>query len=455
MNVVILAAGSGTRVLELTPSKPMLMVNGLPMVKHMMDKYRKYPTFVTVRQDDLYLLGYLTSIISTGEYPLLKLCQLVEPTEGPMVSLHKTAEAFPELLDSPVVVTVCDGLYTILESTLESAGNLVGTSRVLSPSYLRLDKDPQVVSWIGVVKISRPDREQFSLHKNFDHMLTSKHWPSVDVPDWADFGTKESYCKHYDDTFDMSKKDSSTEIVGKRVIKTFAANDKAVLFKSRLATNVYCTVDSKLMGNTVTYDYVEGKEFYNTDNPAGNLERLLDHFWEKLWKCKYKPLDMSVFYKEKTLSRAAKYGSLNVFKDFDWSSLTDGLAANIHGDLHYGNIIKNGHTVSLIDWRTDFEPFVDIEARGDIYYDLAKLMSGMLVDLAKARTGMFKPVNSLNDHLSVFRGFHTARNLDWNKTKILCSLILMSIAPLHKKPFDAHAFNTGIRLFNNPRVYGL
>ena len=58
-------------------------------------------------------------------------------------------------------------------------------------------------------------------------------------------------------------------------------------------------------------------------------------------------------------------------------SLNNGIPVNFHGDLHFENIIKDKEKITLLDWR---ESFADLYDYGDIYYDLAKINHGLLID---------------------------------------------------------------------------
>ena len=67
-----------------------------------------------------------------------------------------------------------------------------------------------------------------------------------------------------------------------------------------------------------------------------------------------------------------------MFNCLDWEYLSDGLAVRFHGDFHFENILwnseKNGFV--FLDWRQDFAGSLEF---GDLYYDLAKLMHGLIV----------------------------------------------------------------------------
>ena len=77
-------------------------------------------------------------------------------------------------------------------------------------------------------------------------------------------------------------------------------------------------------------------------------------------------------------------------KNINWTALSDGIPVLYHGDFQPENIIVNQNKYNLIDWRQDFARNLDL---GDIYYDLAKLYHGLIVDHEVIRNNMFNIVN--------------------------------------------------------------
>ena len=69
----------------------------------------------------------------------------------------------------------------------------------------------------------------------------------------------------------------------------------------------------------------------------------------------------------------------DLLNKIDWNSLCKGKPGRFHGDFHFENILwseKEGK-FTFLDWRQDFAGDIEI---GDIYYDLAKLMHGIIVN---------------------------------------------------------------------------
>ena len=66
-----------------------------------------------------------------------------------------------------------------------------------------------------------------------------------------------------------------------------------------------------------------------------------------------------------------------LLQKIDWYKINKGIPVNFHGDLHFENILKFKNKYKLLDWREDFS---GIKKYGDIYYDLAKINHGLIID---------------------------------------------------------------------------
>ena len=106
--------------------------------------------------------------------------------------------------------------------------------------------------------------------------------------------------------------------------------------------------------------------------------------------------DCKEFYKDKTFKRVKIYSNklmkLDKIKTINdrkinginfmlnkvkWNKISMGIASMNHGDLHGSNVIFNGKNFYLLDWRESFNNNVRY---GDIYYDLAKIKHGLIVN---------------------------------------------------------------------------
>lgn len=142
-----------------------------------------------------------------------------------------------------------------------------------------------------------------------------------------------------------------------------------------------------------------------------------------------------------------------MFKKIDWKEISNGIPVNFHGDLHFENIIFNSKNISLLDWRQDFAGNIVF---GDIYYDFAKLLHGMIVSHEIINNNNYK-INIKNDNIVInitqiknnliskdlfFKWLHNNK-YSVKKTKIICGLIYLNIAALHHYPYSIFLFYLG------------
>ena len=136
-----------------------------------------------------------------------------------------------------------------------------------------------------------------------------------------------------------------------------------------------------------------------------------------------------------------------------WSYITKGIQSFIHGDLQFDNVIydKDKKIFKLIDWRQDFAKSIDV---GDLYYDLAKIYGGMLIDYSKIKQNKFQyfenkkyfkyrlpNIKKFKNYEKIFFNMLKKNNYDEKKVKILTGIIFLNMSPLHHYPFDKILYN--------------
>ena len=228
------------------------------------------------------------------------------------------------------------------------------------------------------------------------------------------------------------------------------------------------------------YNYIEGKVFSKIKNKEKNFIKLLTWLNKKFWirkqlnKTKYEEFlqRCNNFYYEKSLSRINYLYEKNnltdnnelinntkvqkisyIFKKIDWKKLNSGSPVNFHGDLHFENIIKNNKKFTLLDWREDFDGILDY---GDIYYDLAKLNHGLIIDhniIKNSNFDVVKQKNKINIkyHQSktnkscqkILFNFIKKEKLSLYKVQILTGLIFLNISGLHHFPYSIFLYYLG------------
>ena len=128
----------------------------------------------------------------------------------------------------------------------------------------------------------------------------------------------------------------------------------------------------------------------------------------------------------------------------DWKELTNGIPSNFHGDLHLENICINKKKITLLDWREDFSQITDY---GDIYYDLAKINHGFIIDHKIIKNSKYSiDIGKTNIRFKfyqeeknrmfqkIFFKFLKKHNFSEKKVKILTSLIYLNISLFNHYP---------------------
>lgn len=291
---------------------------------------------------------------------------------------------------------------------------------------------------------------------------------------WTDVGDFQKYKRAVErfSDYDFSKSDEFFYRVGPKVIKYFVdsrVTDRRVE-KASLNANAFPAItDHK--GGFYAYAFQPGETLYERNSPA-TLRNLLAWLESVLWN--EVPVTGDVmrkacrsFYHDKTLQRLETYdrkylgrsnpvvingATLPPFRDLleriPWARIEQGLPAFIHGDLQFDNIIFDQDTgrFTLLDWRHDFAGHVGF---GDLYYDLAKLRGGIILNydlikrnlLSYEETGEYATFDfarreEMQEYLDIVDRYIEHRGMDLARVRLLVALIYLNMAPLHHYPFD-------------------
>ena len=151
----------------------------------------------------------------------------------------------------------------------------------------------------------------------------------------------------------------------------------------------------------------------------------------------------------------------SLLTEIDWDWMSKGLAVRFHGDFHFENILysKDENKFTFLDWRQDFSGDLSI---GDIYYDLAKLMHGLIVNHGTIVNNQFsaswidgeirydlKRKQNLVDCEERFCEWIKENDYDIKKVKVLTSLIYLNIAALHHYPYSLLLYGLGKSMLNS------
>lgn len=304
---------------------------------------------------------------------------------------------------------------------------------------------------------------------------------------WHDIGNKEDYGKLNTETGLVKTDGSNTYIIDNKIIKTFP--DKLICENKIKRANILSDLVPKVLSYndyTFSYEKVEGVTFYDTDKMK-HLIPLLDWLKNKIWieKIPCNKSDYDAFYKDKTLKRLKdfiakknqsyeqehKVNGINtktiyyyldlIFKEFEENDQYAKFnIRNFHGDCHFDNIIvtKEGK-YRFIDWRDKFGNAID---SGDLYYDLGKMYSGMLMSYNKMKSNKNYDIFYKNEYELTFTNAKESEELKllfekWiidngfslKLVKIIGGLVHLNISALHEEPLDEILFFDSKLVFND------
>ncbi len=508
--VFIPTAGIGSRLSSFTSSlnKSLVSVNNKPIISHIINFFPSDSEFVIA-------LGHKGNIVKEfleNLYPQRKInFEFIDPYIGKKSGLGYTMLSCKHLLREPFIFISCDTLVLndipspdhnwiayskkadiLPYRTVEIKSNTVKNFKEKGEGILGKD-----FPYIGLCGINN--------YYDFWQAMIDARSNKIDIGEvsglislvnnslkcyemnWFDTGNLESL----NIARDKLKSLNSPVILEKQGEAIWFLDNKVVKFSTDMnfiknrVLRVKEIVDFvpkiiKSSKHMYVYQKEEGDVFSNKSN-LPLFKKLLEEstiFWQKKnldknLKKEFKKNCLS-FYRDKTLKRLKKFFDEFEKKDekqiingekvqtleslirlLDWDYLSDGLPVRFHGDFHFENIIWNSkkNKFVFLDWRQDFGGCLSY---GDLYYDLAKLMHGLIVSHQIIHKKQFKiewNYQIINFELrrfqrdvefeSFFNEWILKNGFDLKKVKILTSLIYLNIAPLHHEPYNYLLFALG------------
>lgn len=511
--VCVLTAGKGSRmgILGQKLNKALLPIDGKAIISHIFEKFPTETEFVIA----VGFLGeqvrqYLQIAHANRRITFVDVDNYEGPGSGPGYSLL----CCREYLQKPFYFVSCDTLW---DNALDwrATDNWLGVARINpseSGSYCNLkimddrvmelrDKvhveDAAFQAFVGLCHIK--DFPVFWTALDNKETVAGEHQISngiraliektrVDARaiEWRDVGDLEKYKKVVSryENYDFSKQDEALYIVNRKVIKFFvdATVTQRRVQKSKLNPAVFPYITHHA-GQFYAYDFQPGETLYQVNN-LQTFQRLLEWLGANLWQPQsVDPAIMGAtclkFYRDKTLERlelfhqryaAADAGSCvngrsipstsDLLARVPWERLAEGIPCFMHGDLQFDNILYDAATNSfiLLDWRQDFGDHVEF---GDLYYDLAKLYGGIILNYDYIKLNLLSYCE--NEHGIFFdfaQRFQTASYLrmlgeyvqekgyDLVRVRLLVALIYLNMSPLHHYPFDKILYSLGRELLH-------
>ena len=192
-------------------------------------------------------------------------------------------------------------------------------------------------------------------------------------------------------------------------------------------------------------------------NSVVNVDsRYLDFYQKKTYVRVKEFLEKYPAYDVTSINDRTTSRILELLKTVNWDHLARVKLTRAHGDLHPDNIliVNSSLGFTLLDWRQDIAGSSGKE--GDIYYDLAKIKHGLIVDHGLVAKGKFtvaieskkakyemQQTSKKKQWQSELEDFISRSELDSQKVDLITSLIFLNIACLHHSPYDEFLFVLG------------
>jgi len=509
--VVIPTAGIGSRLKNLTKyvNKSLVSISNKPILSHLIEQFPKSCEFVIA-------LGYKGKLVREFlelAYPNRVFYFVnIYPFEGNGSGLGHSLLCCEQYLQEPFIFISCDTL--VKEPIPNPKYNWMGFSKVKDLSEYRTlqIKEQKIIqiheknkskfknekAYIGLAGVK--DYTNFWTAMNEDNrnviaqgeayafkkILSQKLIKSHEFS-WFDTGNPEILAitrkvyKEADEPNILEKENEAIWFVNKRVIK-FSTDSKFIKNRFKRSRELKNFVPEVLdyKKNMYCYNKVKGEVFSNVINLPLFNDLLI--FCEKFWKKKKlnskdrKNFENKChqFYHDKTIERVKQFyqnfnkqdGSQSInghempklsslLNRVNWKDLANGCPGRFHGDFHFENILWESAQKKLIflDWRQDFGGSLKV---GDIYYDLAKLLHGIIVSHELIQKNKFfikwdkdkilfklKRKKILKEVENQFNDWCIKKNYSLTKVRILTALIFLNIAALHHNPYSLFLYALG------------
>ena len=508
--VCIPTAGTGSRLGSLTRfiNKSLVGIANRPTLSHLIEQFPADAEFVVA-------LGHKGSLIREFlalAYPHRQFYFVeVQPFEGPGSGLGLSLLACSPFLQQPFVFLSCDTLVTQPIPAPDENWMAYAELDELTP-YRTLQLDGDRVEaicekgvgqmgthkpYIGLAGIHDFDRFWQGMAAGGDLAIETGEAHGLRLLlqnkvracsfTWYDTGNPSALARarlayqEPDSPNILEKANEAIWFVEGQVIK-FSDDQKFISNRVKRVQELQGFVPEVTGAQAHMYRYakVEGKVLSEVVT-LPLFERLLSHC-KGFWTQKALPPEEAQafqatcmgFYRDKTFERVALFYKNFSYQDgaepingvsvpkletllnaLDWNWLAQGLPGRFHGDFHFENILWSdaGEKFIFLDWRQDFGGDL---STGDIYYDFAKLLHGLIIsheliakDLytvewnSEAIAYDFHRKQILVECERYFGQWLAAQGFDVRKVRTLTALIYLNIAALHHHPYSLLLYTLG------------
>ena len=506
--VCIPTAGIGSRVEQVSGglNKSLIELNYKPIISHIIDLFPKQKTFVIPvgHKGDL-VKQYLRVAHPKKKLLFVNITKYIGKDSGLGLTLIKSKK----FLNCPFIFISCD---TIVKEKIKTPNhNWVAYSGRKLPNYrgLKISKKKKVISFLDKNSLCSSNCFNYiglagiNDYKNFWNILIKNKNKSILEGEFYGIKNLKKEIKAYKYKWYDTGNQVSLNITKNKLEKNIHKNilpksDEKIWFDQGLVIKYFKNIDivkkrvnrANQLKGFVPKIIKYSKNFYSyKEIPGEIMSKVNDTSVFKLFLSRLEKFHRPVinskniknykticteFYKEKTLSRikdfydkfdindneirinGLKTKKLSILlKEVNWNYICDPIVSRFHGDLHFENIIfqKKSKKFFFLDWRHEFGRSKNY---GDVYYDLAKIMHGLIVShdqVMKENFYIIKKKNNISlgikrpkiygQYLTIYKKWFSKSKYDLKKVNILTSIIFLNIASLHHYPYSKYLYFLG------------
>jgi len=508
--VCLPTAGTGSRLGTLTKfiNKSLVSIANRPTLSHLIEQFPPDTEFVIA----LGHKGHLVREFLSLAYPLRQFFFAdVLPFEGAGSGLGLSLLACKQYLQQPFIFLSCDTLVTESIPTPDENWMAFADINDLAP-YRTLALDSGYIDAICEKGVGKADShkpyiglagihdyvgfwramesggdqaietgETYGLRSLLAHKVRAHAFRWYDTGNPQALERARAAYKEPDSPNILEKANEAIWFVDGQVIK-FSDDQKFISNRVKRVQELkgYVPEITGVQDHMYRYPKVQGKVLSEVVT-LPLFERLLD-YCTGFWKQKaLSTSDATIFngtcknfYRDKTFERVALFyknfshqdgtESINdvampkldtLLNAVDWDSLAEGMPGRFHGDFHFENILWNAseQRLTFLDWRQDFGGDL---STGDIYYDFAKLLHGLIIShelIAKELYSVEWSSMEINYDLhrkqilveceQHFYHWLAKQGFDVKKVRTLTALIYLNIAALHHHPYSLLLYALG------------
>jgi len=495
LTVLILAAGYGRRMgpFSRMVNKALIPYDNKPLISHIMEKFDLNTKFVIAcGHMGQQVKDYVSAVHTDKQIVYVDIPDYSEGNTGPATTIQHCAKH----ITGPFFWLSCDTLFDFdISNNLDH--NWIGVHPVnsdIAQDYCWVEREGETIT---LIKNKQPSKLAVDAFIGLMYCVDSTYIDNLKsvnareayegfndnlklqahtVRGWKDFGTYDKWVELSSGLKEVSfpKPNEIFYHDNNKIIKFTVDSTLTDRKANRALLNSACMPSGiRRSGQFLVYDYVQGDIIYSQLTPE-LFDKLLTWSSKSLWKSKWFPNTENIcrdFYFKKTQDRLNQFrikyndwsepntvNGISVkpmdeyLKMIDWDWLcSDTLWAFIHGDFQFENIIYNSDNdvFTCIDWRTDFGG----DSYGDLYYDLGKMLGGILLDYQAVKADKLEyhehnEVATLNEcsipnadqYVDQLINFCKLSGFNWDKISLLVPIIYLNMSPLHEAPFDKYLF---------------